>query len=339
MNKERVAAEAAAKREGKKTFLAILVVLLGVFLIILAFAPLVILLITTSGPVTYMGYETDEFPLQGIYTPAESGVMAEERYLTTADGVEVWISEAAVDAPKAVVICLSGIRQPSVTYFYPQAAWLQKEGYASILLEVRGHGQSGGTRVALGFEEAADVRAVVEYITAEPRYQGVPIVIQGVSMGGAIAINAFGTIEALDGLIAMSAYSSFESVVYETMRNLSVPAFIAAIERPLTRFWLGVLFGNEAVERYTPVNQVKNIGTRSALFIAATGDEEVNPNNMARLLDAAPPHCDYWLREGWEHFIIKGCDFRAVARDEEYCGRILGFLEGVVEGRQNRPVG
>ena len=37
---------------------------------------------------------------------------------------------------------------------------------------------------------------------------GVPIVIQGVSMGGAIAINAFGQLEDIDGLIAASAYSN-----------------------------------------------------------------------------------------------------------------------------------
>ena len=102
-----------------------------------------------------------------------------------------------------------------------------------------------------------------------------PIVIQGVSMGGAIAINAFGQLEDIDGLIAASAYSSFEEVVVDTMRNYHIPSFICAIERPLIHLSLRFTFGDK-VNELVPIKQVENIGERPALFIASVNDDKVS---------------------------------------------------------------
>lgn len=127
----------------------------------------------------------------------------------TQDGLNIWCSEIFVENPKAVIIYLTGIIQPSITYFYGHVEWMRENGIATILLEVRGHGQSDGKRICLGYEEVNDVRAVVDYIKSEEEYKDVPVILHGVSMGGAIAVNTFGQIDEVDALIAMSAYSSF----------------------------------------------------------------------------------------------------------------------------------
>lgn len=301
--------------------------LVGLVAIILLIAPIIIIQQATKGPVQYLGYATEDYPMQDIYTAEEFGLTAKQQHLATEDDIRVWISEIEVDSPKGVVIYLSGIQQPSVTYFYGHSKWLKERDFASILLEVRGHGQSEGNRVALGYEEVADVQAVVDYIKAQEKYSEAPIILHGVSMGGAIAINAFGQIPEIDGLIAMSAYSGISDVAYEMMLNYGVPSYLALLEKSLVEMYLPFFF-NESVE-WTPIKQIQNVGQRPAFLIACTGDTEVLPSNMERLLSVAPNHTESWLRDSWEHFIVKDSDFKNMAEDQEYCDRILRFIEKV----------
>ena len=300
-------------------------------LLLIILVPPMIVYVATQSHVDYTGNRV-EHPLQGIDKPEDFGLDAIEKTLVTEDGYKIWTSEVFVDRPKAVIVYLSGIQQPSVTYFYGHSKWMKSNGYATILLEVRGHGNSEGDRIGLGYEETADVAAVVNSIKKQEKYQDVPIVLHGVSMGGAIAINSMGIIEEVDGVIAMSAYSSFEDVVIDNMRTYHIPQFICAIEKPLIRSWLKFVFGDK-IDDIKPIKQIENLGDRPALLIACSGDVEVPPINMQRLLDKAPANCESWLRDSWEHFIVQDCDFMNVEQDEEYCKRILDFLENRVARR------
>lgn len=301
------------------------IVAASIIILLILLVPPTIVYFATQKHVEYIG-SIEKHPLQGIYKPEDFDLDALEMTLVTEDGVKIWISEVFVDNPKAVIIYLSGIQQPSVTYFYGHSKWMRNNGYATILLEVRGHGNSDGERICLGYDEVLDVKAVVEYIKEQEKYKDAPIVFHGVSMGGAIAINSFGSIEEADGLIAMSAYSSFEDVVYDAMRNYHIPQFICEMEKQLVRGWLKFVFG-EKINMLKPVKQIANIGDRPALLIACTGDTEVPPVNMQRLLDKAPANCESWLRDSWEHFIVQDCNFVNMEQDEEYCKKILEFLE------------
>ena len=87
----------------------------------------------------YKGVETRRQAMQGLYSAEEFGLTGRELTLETADGETLWAAEVAPEKPQAVLICLSGIMQPSVTYFYGQAKMLREDGVASLLLEVRSH--------------------------------------------------------------------------------------------------------------------------------------------------------------------------------------------------------
>jgi uncharacterized protein len=302
----------------------VLLIFVCMCIIIMIIAPPLIVHFATSNHVNYAG-NTEKKVLQDIYEAKDFDLEATDLTLESEDGLKIWASEVFVDNPKAVIIYLTGIRQPSVTYFYGHSRWMKKNGYASILLEVRGHGNSDGDTVCLGYEEVKDVKAVVDYIKELDKYNDVPIVLHGVSMGGAIAINSFGEIKEIDGLIAMSAYSSFEDVVSDTMSRFHIPKLICNIEKTMVRIWLSFQF-DEKVYHLKPIKQIQNIGERPALLISCTKDTEVPPINMQRLLSKAPNHCESWLRDSWEHFIIKNCDFINMEQDFEYCERILDFL-------------
>lgn len=183
-------------KTGKQFVLQIIVKVIaigtGIFLILLILLPYFALPMFLNRHINYLGYVTNDFPLQDVYQAKDFNLKENQMFLRTEDGLKVWVSEITTTHPKAVIIYLSGIVQPSVTYFYGHAKFMQDHGYASILLEVRGHGKSDGNRICLGYGEVKDVKAVVDYINSQEKYRDVPIVVPGVSMGGAIAVNSFG---------------------------------------------------------------------------------------------------------------------------------------------------
>ncbi len=260
------------------------------------------------------------------YKPEEYGLTAEKIRLETEDGLNVVAYDVYVDKPKAVVIFLSGIHNPSVTAYFGHAKMLQDNGYASALLEVRAHGESDGNVIALGYKEYLDVKALVEHIKKSDKYKDVPIVVFGVSMGGAVAINSIGEIPEIDGLISLSAYSAWEDVFGDNMVNMGAPSFFATLQKPFVKLYSAVKFGFGSYN-ISPKNEIKKLGDRPALIMHSKDDSQVPYANFERIAEKMPQHVETWSREGDLHFIIHKDHFMAPEGDIEYSQKILGFLD------------
>lgn len=260
-----------------------------------------------------------------MYSATEYGLEEKVLQLKTTDGLRLTAYEVEVDAPKAVLIFLSGIHNPSVTAFYPHAAWLKEEGYASLLLEMRAHGLSEGSLIGLGLTEHKDVQAAVDYIRETPRYQKAPIVVFGLSMGGATAINAIGQIPEIQGLISLSAFSSVADMFAGNMEEMGMPSLYIQIQKPFARFYTTLKYG---ISTYAlqPKTQIANLRQRPALLIHSTKDSQVSYQNFLFLKDQAPSHVETWVKEGDYHFILDPSDFQRPSEDLEYAARIIGFL-------------
>jgi uncharacterized protein len=258
------------------------------------------------------------------WTGAEQGLDPARLVLTTQDGLDIVAYEVYVENPKAVVIFLSGIHNPSVTAFFGHARMLLDEGYASILLEMRAHGESDGDVIALGFKEHRDTRAVVDYIRADSRYAETPIIVYGLSMGGAVAINSIGQIPDIDALISLSAYSAWDDLFLD---NMGASGLVAAVQRPFVRFYTGIKYG-WANRSINPKDEIQKLGDRPAFLIHSRGDTQVPYANFERLVAHAPAHVETWVREGDLHFIVQEGLFLTPHEDTEYAERILGFLNG-----------
>jgi alpha/beta superfamily hydrolase len=293
---------------------------------ILFIAPFGIIYVATNHHVYYR----NDSLLQMTYTASDFNLNENILSLETEDNIKIWASEITVKNPNAIVIFLTGIEQPSITQFYPHAKLLRNNGYASILLEVRGHGKSGGNKICLGYDEILDVKATIDYKKSKNEYKNIPIVIQGVSMGGAVAINAFGQYKEINALIAMSAYTTFEDVVIDNLEYYKVPKFLCTIEKPLFKLALDANFSVDKVNNMNPITQIQNSNNRSILLIASSGDTSVPVDNTKKLYSVSK-NADLWIRDSWEHFIVKDCILVNVADDKEYCNKILGFLKKVCD--------
>ena len=257
-----------------------------------------------------------------IWTAEEFGLVAEHFFVQTEDGLNISAYEVAVDSPKVVIICLSGIHNPSVTAYFGHARLFKEHDYATILLDMRAHGESDGNKIGLGYKEWLDVKAIVKYIKEKPLYNDVPVIIFGLSMGAATAINAIGEIPEIDGLISLSAYSSWEEVFYENMSAVA-PKIISDIEKPFVSLVTFIKFGATGCS-IKPKKEIVKLGNRPALLMHSKDDSQVPYTNFERLLKHAPSHVETFIRDGDMHFITDY--FENPEEDEEYSETILRFI-------------
>jgi uncharacterized protein len=250
------------------------------------------------------------------------GLDSERRTLRTSDGLDLVAYEVQVDDPHAVVIFLSGTHNPSVTAFFGHAAMLRGHGFASLLLEMRAHGESEGERIGLGFEEVLDVEAAVDHLRADPAYADVPIVLFGLSLGGATAINAAGAIPEVAGLVSLSAFSSWSDVFVASM---GAPPLLAWLQRPFVDLYTGIAYGFDR-RHLTPKRQIRELGDRPALLVHARDDTQVPFDSFERIVAQAPPHVETWVRDGGEHLIVTPGSFLTPQDDRAYAARVVGFL-------------
>ncbi len=259
-----------------------------------------------------------------VYTAEQYGITSEKLSLTSTDGLKITAYEVEAPSPKAVVIFLSGIHNPSVTAFFGHSAMLQKEGYASILCEMRAHGESEGEVISCGYKEYLDAKAVVDYIKANKKYSGVPIVIYGLSMGATTAINSIGEIPEIDGLISMSAFSSWEDTFADNMANMGIPRIICNIEKPFVRLYCGSKYGFKNI-KISPKNEIKKLGNRPALIYHSKGDSEVPYQSYEKIMASAKGNIKTWVKDGNSHFPTDYLE--NPEQDKEYTKKIMDFLE------------
>lgn len=103
----------------------------------------------------------------------------------------LWLSCALFDRehPKAVVQILHGAREYKKRY-YDFAGFLWEQGYAVILSDIRGHGESVNAKWPLGHMDGVgllvnDLHRITHYV--QKHYPGVPIMLFGHSFGSLLA--------------------------------------------------------------------------------------------------------------------------------------------------------
>lgn len=119
-----------------------------------------------------------------------------------------------------------------------RATYLRSIGYGTLLIDFRGSGGSTGNITTIGFEEAGDVKATVDFIHERGADK---IILFGTSMGAAAILKAVAEqgVRA-DQLILECPFASMLQTAKNRFEKLGAPAFPAA---HLLVFWGGALHG------------------------------------------------------------------------------------------------
>ncbi|MDD4819423.1 MAG: alpha/beta hydrolase [Flavobacteriales bacterium] len=290
------------------------IVIASLLLLVLVFTPAVALH-------SMLDYHVD---FQRFWAAEDYGLKADTLHLKTADDFTVEAYQICPTEPKAVIICISGIQNPSVSAYMGHAKMFYDKGYASILMEMRGHGASSGDRICLAYNESEDVRAVTDYIKSQSQYKDIPVVIMGMSMGAAVAINSMAINDDIDILVSLSSFSSCENTLCEMADAQIGYSGACSVFRPFIMLTCAIKYGvNPFVTR--PLSSIKHLNGRPALLMHSQGDTQVFFSNFEAIMKNEPSTVETFVQKGDEHFI--SLDFTHPLNDTLYSKTLLDFLD------------
>jgi len=305
------------KSKAKKIIIIIAVVLVVLFIALLIFIPYSIM------PM-FLGqrYEQQQF------NSLDYGIPSERITLVTDDSLHLAAWRTRAEDSKGTVIILSGIQNPSVTAFFGYAKMFADNGWDSLLIEMRARGESEGDEIGLGFTEWRDVKAGVDLIKADKEVKELPIVALGTSMGGSTVINAAEELPEVNGVISISAFSSWADAFVYNMELSGMPKAIGIMDIPFINTYLGFHFGFDAL-KYSPEKSITKLGERPILMMHSTEDTQISYEQFEKLVNKAKKHhidVTTFIRQGNEHFVCYEKYTEDPSQDIEFSQAILDFL-------------
>jgi alpha-beta hydrolase superfamily lysophospholipase len=164
----------------------------------------------------------------------------------------------------------------------PEAAGFHCLGYATFVVDFRGHGGSGGMKTTIGFAEADDVARTVEY--ARPLAGGRPVILYGQSMGSAAVLRAVAVhhVEAAAAVVECP-FDRLTSTVGNQLRSVGLPGFPCA---QIMVFWGGLQHGFSGFD-HNPVDYARAV-TCPTLLLQGDRDPLVTLAQARSIFDNLP---------------------------------------------------
>ena len=228
-------------------------------------------------------------------------VEREDITLTSSDGIRIFGWWVPVAHPRGTVILVHGLNRTHIEMarkIEPLHAW----GFNCILIDLRHHGKSGNHPTTFGLTEQLDVRAAVDF--ALSKSPG-PVVLWGVSLGGASV-----TLEAADdprvaGLITDSSYDTLPNTARHHIRLFRhftwyftlIPQWPTS---DIVLFWIRQRGGFDPAAVDVLAAAAKLNG-RPSLFVANRGDRRIPFEIADEMAKLAGPRSHMLLTESKSH--------------------------------------
>ncbi len=250
-------------------------------------------------------------------TPEDFGLAWESFRLRTADQVDVSTWLIRHPRPEGLLLLLHGFGSSKAELLDIAQAFHACSPYHLLLLDLRGHGESGGRTATFGFREMLEIQAVLDFIARDPDLKGLPVGCYGVSMGGAISLLAAARFPNIRAVVSDSAYADFGKAV---ARVQWLTYHIPRIPLGLGTLWVTELRLGCRASTLSPVQMIRALSPRAVLIIHGMQDFTV-PSEEARVLfEAAGTAKELWLVPEAEH---AACYYK---RKEEYPLKVKEFF-------------
>jgi pimeloyl-ACP methyl ester carboxylesterase len=239
-------------------------------------------------------------PTLGTRTPTEIGFDYETVRVTSGDGTELAAWYIASSNGAAVVL-RHGSGSTRINTL-DHARFLAEAGFGVLMTDARGHGESEGRINEVGWHGPEDIAAAVDYLEQRPDVTA-GIGILGLSMGGEEALNAAGSDERIEAVVA-------EGVGIGNY-NDSVAAGAHVIARFVnwTQFAVTDLL-SDAPQPAGVVASMPRIAPRPVLLIA--GDVAAERSMGSIYAEAGGSTTELWMLDDTPHtdgLRVKGSDY------------------------------
>ena len=237
------------------------------------------------------------------------------------DGVELKGWWFAVTGADRAVVLVHGRGRNRVNSDFMEAAiarLLLVHGYSVLLFDLRGHGESGGTRYTLGIEEPRDILAAIDLAATQAGIDRNRVALIGESLGGGSALMTVKADPSIGPVVTDSAFADGNTVVSESAtKYTNLPSWFTPGIVLMSRLFLGL-----DIAQVTPAKVVAAHPERAFLFIQCTDDTTVLLHHGLDLKAASKnPRTELWVVPGCEH--VKAY----ATHPEEWAQHVLTFLE------------
>jgi len=188
-----------------------------------------------------------------------------------------------------------------------------RHGYGVLSWDFRAHGESEGETCTLGYHEALDVEAALDFALAQPEVDRVGI--WGGSMGGIAALRAAVRRPEIEAIAIDSVPTSVADTVQITVR----PAFLRQFVCHAAKWGTGL-----DPESLRPVDEIGRLNPRPLFIIQGTADQLIPVDSAQRLYDAAGEPRTLWIEPGVRHLEMYQ------DRPAEYERRVIQFFDRMI---------
>jgi len=219
-------------------------------------------------------------------TPEQFGIAFENVHLVTSDGIELaaWYTPSENGALILVAHGHSDIRSPMLYAMFAQ------NGYGVLAWDFRAHGESGGELSTLGYYEASDVEAALDYGLQQANVEHIGA--WGGSMGGVAVLETASHRDEIEVVVIDSAFATLEDGLKWVVTN--------EIFLPFIRFFAEKETGVK-IEMLRPVDRIKAISPRPIMIIQGEEDSVIPVDSAQKLYEAAGDPRYLWTEAGVNH--------------------------------------
>jgi dienelactone hydrolase len=246
---------------------------------------------------------------------------------TTYDDIELaanlYLPERGKEWARGIIVCHGlGSRKENYADFGARAS---AAGVAALILDLRGHGESGGQVDSNIFN---DVAAALLYLQSRPEVNPTSIAIRGTSLGGWLALHTATHLVDLSPVVAVCPTNELlltmlMDEVAMVQRGHSSPL---VPENPPR---VDVNSMAQLIYRLDLLKAVRRIHPRPLLLIHCEGDDLVPPHVSQRIYDEVREPKTLWLLPGGDHHFAQ--------HDPETDRRTLEWLGSQQSAISNQP--
>jgi hypothetical protein len=152
----------------------------------------------------------------------------------TAEGIPIDAWYSKTDSSSTCVLLIHGY-STNKSFLKTEAAMFRRWGYSVLLLDLRGHGKSGGNSTSFGVKETDELQKAYDFAKQKGHSK---IILYGVSLGAGVCIKAAS--ENKIHPIAIIADVPFENLHRHFQARARILGFPSEPFATLTTFWVGV---------------------------------------------------------------------------------------------------
>jgi pimeloyl-ACP methyl ester carboxylesterase len=234
-------------------------------------------------------------------TPKDFKLPYDDVSFASSDGTKLQGWWVPASSARGTVVMVHGLNRSRIE-MVRRVPFVHDAGWNALLFDLRHHGQSGGAATTFGAKEKEDVKAAARL--ARERSPA-PVVLWGVSLGGASVVLAAAEDAAVAGVICDSSYRSLADTVRHHLQLFRhfrwwlqlVPAWPTA---EITMFWMGERGGFDPGV-VDVQGAAARLAGRPALFVANSEDMRMPKEIAFDLQRAVGPGAEVLVVPGKSH--------------------------------------